>query len=99
VVRSPADDVPPGARAGYEALRGRFLAGLPERWREIEQAPDPAARTAALHRLAGAAGIYGCDELGKAARAAEHLAAAAEAGPALGRALAEVDRLLRQAAA
>jgi HPt (histidine-containing phosphotransfer) domain-containing protein len=96
VVRAPADSLPPASRPGYEALRRKFLAGLPARWQEIEQAPDAAARAAALHRLAGAAGSYGCDELGQAARAAEHLAVGA-AGPALARALAEVDRLLRQA--
>jgi HPt (histidine-containing phosphotransfer) domain-containing protein len=92
VVRVPADGLPPAAAAGFEALRRRFVAGLRERWQEIEQAPDAAARAAALHRLAGAAGSYGYAELGHAARAAEHLAA----GPALARALAEVERLLRQ---
>jgi HPt (histidine-containing phosphotransfer) domain-containing protein len=98
VGRPPAEGLPPGPSAGYEALRARFRAGLPERWREIERAPDPAARAAALHRLAGAAGLYGYDALGEAARAAERVAAEA-AGPALDRALAELERLLRQAAA
>jgi HPt (histidine-containing phosphotransfer) domain-containing protein len=96
VARAPADGVPPAARAGFEALRRRFVTGLPARWQEIEQAPDPAARAAALHRLAGAAGSYGYEELGQAARAAEHLAAGAD-GQAFARALAEVERLLRQA--
>ena len=98
MVRAPADGLPPEARAGFEALRSRFVAGLPERWQEIAQAPDPAARAAALHRLAGAAGSYGYATLGQAARAAEHLAAGPP-GPALALALAEVDRLLRQASA
>jgi HPt (histidine-containing phosphotransfer) domain-containing protein len=98
VAPSPADGLPPDARAGFEALRQRFVAGLPERWREIETAPDDRARIAALHRLAGAAGSYGFDELGRAARAAEHLAAAGNA-PALAPALAGLHRLLRDAAA
>jgi HPt (histidine-containing phosphotransfer) domain-containing protein len=96
VVRVPADGLPPAALAGFEALRRRFVAGLPDRWQEIEQAPDPIARTAALHRLAGAAGSYGYEELGQAERAAEHLAAGAT-GPEFARALAELERLLRQA--
>jgi HPt (histidine-containing phosphotransfer) domain-containing protein len=97
VARSPADALSPEVRAGYEALRRRFIAGLPERWREIEDAVDPAARAAVLHRLAGAAGAYGCGELGQAARSAEQLAATAD-GAAFERALAEVGRLLHQAA-
>ena len=95
---SPADGLPPAARAGFEALRQRFLAGLPERWREIETAPDGRALAAALHRLAGAAGSYGFDELGRAARAAEHLAAGGSA-PLLAPVLADLHRLLRDAAA
>jgi HPt (histidine-containing phosphotransfer) domain-containing protein len=98
VAPSPADGLPPAARAGFEALRQRFLAGLPERWREIEAAPDDRARIAALHRLAGAAGSYGFDELGRTARAAEHLAAGGN-GPALAQALANLQRLLRDATA
>jgi HPt (histidine-containing phosphotransfer) domain-containing protein len=96
VVRVPADGLPPAALAGFEALRQRFVAGLRDRWHEIEQAPDPAARAAALHRLAGAAGSYGYEDLGRAARTAEQLAADA-ADPTFARALAEVERLLRQA--
>ena len=91
----PADGLPPASRAVYEALRRKFVAGLPARWQEIEQAPDPATRAAALHRLAGVAGSYGYDELGQAARTAERLSVGA-VDPALARALQEVDRLLRQ---
>jgi len=97
VVRAPADSLPPASRAGLEALRRKFVAGLPARWQEIEQAPDPAARTAALHRLAGAAGSYGYEQLGQAARAAERLCAGGDS-PELARALREVGRLLHQAA-
>jgi HPt (histidine-containing phosphotransfer) domain-containing protein len=93
VARSPADDLPPAVRAGYEVLRQRFLAGLPERWRRIEDAPDAGARIAELHRLAGVAGSYGCDGIGQAARAAEQLARAP--GPALAAALAELHRRLQ----
>jgi hypothetical protein len=98
VAPSPADELPPAARGAFEALRTRFLAGLPERWREIDEATDPAARVAALHRLAGSAGSYGCHELGQAARAAEVLAAGTP-GPDLAGALADVRRLLLQACA
>jgi HPt (histidine-containing phosphotransfer) domain-containing protein len=96
VARLPADGLPPEARAAYEALRGKFREGLPERWREIAQAPGAAARASALHRLAGAAGGYGFEALGQAARAAERLSAG-ESGPALAQALAEVQRLLDEA--
>jgi HPt (histidine-containing phosphotransfer) domain-containing protein len=97
VAPSPADGLPPAARAAYEALRAKFRDGLPARWRDIEQAQDAGTRAAALHRLAGAAGGYGFEALGQAARAAERLAAG-EPGPALEPALAELHRLLREAA-
>ena len=71
---SPADDLPPQTRAAFAALREKFRVGLPARWNEIEQAGDPAALCAALHRLAGAAGSYGFDDIGRAARTAEQLA-------------------------
>lgn len=96
--RSPADDASAARAAGFEALRRRFVGGLHQRWREIEGAADPAARASALHRLAGAAGSFGYEELGRAARAAERLAAG-EPGPAFTVALDEVDRLLREIAA
>lgn len=96
MARTPADNLPPSARAGFEALRRNFVTGLPARWREIEHAPELTARAAALHRLAGAAGSYGYEELGQAARAAEGLCSGA-CGAALPGALQEVDRLLRQA--
>lgn len=84
-------------RAAFEALRARFHARLPERWREIEGADTPAERVAALHRLAGAAGIYGYEEIGRAAAAAEDLAAG-EAGARLEAALATLSRLIGEAA-
>ena len=64
---------PAATEAAFEALRLRFVAGLPARWREIEQAESVPARQAALHRLAGAAGSFGLAPLGEAARQAERL--------------------------
>lgn len=66
-----ADDLPPAAAAAFLALRAQFLSGLTQRWGEIESATDDTQRRGALHRLAGAAGSYGCPELGLAARRAE----------------------------
>lgn len=80
--------------AAYEALRQRFAAGLPGRWAEIA-GTEGAARVAALHRLAGAAGAYGFESVGAAAREAEQAAevgdarAAATALAGLARALAD----------
>lgn len=53
-------------------LRKKFIAGLGERWDEIEAARnDQAQRVQVLHRLAGAALAFGFDELGDSARIAE----------------------------
>lgn len=60
----------PAFAAQFLKIQQTFVAGLPQRLQEIEQAPDATARHAALHRLAGAAGGYGFDELGALARAA-----------------------------
>lgn len=59
-------------QAGFARLQAQFLAGLPQRWSDIVQAPSGPLREAALHRLAGAAGSYGLDALGEAARQAQH---------------------------
>jgi HPt (histidine-containing phosphotransfer) domain-containing protein len=81
----------PAAAAAFAALRANFVAGLPARWAEITSAADDDSRCrAALHRLAGAAGGYGCAPLGEAARRAEQ--APVEALPG---ALAELERCLR----
>ena len=74
-------------------LRQRFVAGLPGRWTLITS-PDPAVRDQALHQLAGAAGAYGLDALGHAARQAEQCAAADDA-PGLNTALASLQDLLQ----
>ena len=90
----PDAGLPPAAVAAFAALRVQFLAGLPRRWAEIAGAADEAQRRAALHRLAGAAGGYGCPQLGEAARHAEQATV-----DQLVTALAELQRLLTAAAA
>jgi HPt (histidine-containing phosphotransfer) domain-containing protein len=69
----------PAVQAAFARLRGQFLAGLPARWAEIVSAAPGAARAAALHRLTGAAGGYGFQALGDAAREAEAAGGADEA--------------------
>ncbi len=72
----------PALAAQLEALRKQFASGLPTRLDRIDaalaacrsDASNPTALSAlvtALHSLGGAAGIFGFDELGKQARAAE----------------------------
>ena len=78
--------MPPAVQAAFERLRGQFLAGLPARWQAIESAAPGAPQRDTLHRLAGAAGSYGFEALGQAARQAERLCDAG--GPALATALA-----------
>lgn len=78
-------------RAQFELLRQRFLAGLARRMAELDAADDDSSRRAVLHRLAGAAGAYGCEALGQLARQAEQalreppLGDAAQAREALAR--------------
>lgn len=88
---SPSDptQAPPAVQAALARLRERFMAGLPQRWREIQQAPDAAARAAVLHQLAGVAGSFGLHALGQAAREGEHAALAGDA-QALERALEQL---------
>jgi HPt (histidine-containing phosphotransfer) domain-containing protein len=63
-------------RAGFLRLRAQFVAGLPRRWEEIEQAATPELRRLALHKLCGAAGSYGLAPVSAAARHAEAVCAA-----------------------
>jgi HPt (histidine-containing phosphotransfer) domain-containing protein len=93
VDRSPAEPLSAADAAALAALRRRFVERLPQRWHDIEQAADLAARVTALHRLAGAAGAFGLAELGDAARVAQGLAEEG-AGAPLAAALAELRRLL-----
>lgn len=60
-------------------LRSQFVAGLAQRWAEIESAPPGPLRNAVLHRLIGAAGSYGLTALADAARQAEAVDGAGEA--------------------
>jgi len=70
----PAEGLSPEVQAAFARLRERFVAGLPQRWQEIEAAGSGPALQAALHRLVGAAASYGLGALGDAAREAESLA-------------------------
>lgn len=72
-------EAPPSVQAALERLRERFMAGLPQRWRDIQEAPDAAAQAAVLHQLAGVAGSFGLHALGQAAREGEHAAMAGDA--------------------
>jgi HPt (histidine-containing phosphotransfer) domain-containing protein len=78
---SPADTHTTPAEAQFLGLRQRFVSGLTNRQSEIEGATEHAALQMALHRLSGAAGSYGFEDLGHCARRAEALA---EAGPSAG---------------
>jgi HPt (histidine-containing phosphotransfer) domain-containing protein len=92
---SQTEGLSDAAVAAFGQLRQRFIAGLPERWREIAAAPAP-LQQAALHRLAGAAGSYGLPRLGEAAKKAElslEQGRLADLGPAL----QELDRLIAAA--
>lgn len=57
----------------FKVLQQRFVAGLPARWLEIQNAETPQARQAALHRLSGSAGGYGFECLRQRAQDAEIL--------------------------
>jgi HPt (histidine-containing phosphotransfer) domain-containing protein len=54
----------------FRCIRSTFIAGLAKRETEIVEAPSLEHLDAALHRLAGAAGAYGFDELSQLARSA-----------------------------
>lgn len=57
----------------FKVLQQRFVAGLPARWLEIQNAETPQARQVALHRLSGSAGGYGFEGLHQRAKDAELL--------------------------
>jgi len=73
----PTDALPEGTALAYARMRERFIDGLAGRWADIVAAETDAQRHFLLHRMSGAAGSFGCNELGLAAGRAE---AAAEAG-------------------
>ena len=99
VAHAPVDGQAPAVQAAFAQLRQRFVAGLPQRWQEIETAAPGPALEAALHRLVGAAASFGLVALGDAARQAETLARQplpCDAG-ALASALADLRRCLDEA--
>lgn len=69
--QGPAAGMSLQMQQGFERLRLIFVAGLAQRWQDIDGAVDASARRAALHALVGAAGSYGMQALCDAARAAE----------------------------
>jgi HPt (histidine-containing phosphotransfer) domain-containing protein len=66
----------PAFAAQFLKIQQTFVAGLPQRLCDIQQAADAQARHVALHRLAGAAGGYGFAELSVLAREAMELESA-----------------------
>ena len=60
-----------------EALRKKFIAGIPQRLDDMAAAPSPVARLQVLHKLIGAALSYKAQALGELARSIE---AALESG-------------------
>lgn len=52
-------------------LQRRYVAGLALRWEEIASAGDGKTLQTALHRLAGSAGSFGFERLGRCAKVAE----------------------------
>jgi len=77
-----------------DALRQRFVGGLGQRWQAISQASAPDGCIQALHRLAGAAGSYGFDAMGQAARRAELSCAGSADGWPAPAALAELQHCI-----
>ena len=67
---NPPEGMDPAFAAQFLTIQNTFVAGLPQRLQDIQQAPDPHLRHVALHRLAGAAGGYGFTELSVLAREA-----------------------------
>lgn len=91
VVAPEGDALSPQAHVAFGHLRARFLQGLPARAAQIDDAAAPVAqRVQALHRLAGAAGSYGYDELGRLARQVLVIAEHGGPAPALRHALTQL---------
>lgn len=67
---SVPDTRSPAYAQQLDALHCNFVEGLANRLQEMETAPSTADLHAALHRLVGAAGAYGYEELGHLARQA-----------------------------
>ena len=91
---TPTDGLDPALAAQFEQIRRQFVAGLARRLDEIDNAPDAAALESALHRLAGAAGGYGCADIGDLAQQALRALRAADAS-AVASALAQLRAEIR----
>lgn len=65
--KSPSSDL----HKRYQALRKKFLAGIPKRLQDIEAAPCATVRAQLLHQLIGAALNFKAEALGNLARANE----------------------------
>ena len=65
---SAPDGLNPALAEQFRHIRKTFIAGLAKRETEIVEAPSREHFNAALHRLAGAAGAFGFDELSQLAR-------------------------------
>ena len=63
----------------FAQLRRHFVEGLARREHEIDASADLVALHAVLHRLAGAAGAFGYEELGECARRVMHCVRAGDA--------------------
>ena len=67
---SAPDGLNPALAEQFQHIQKTFIAGLAKRETEIVEAPSREHFNAALHRLAGAAGAFGFDELSQLARSA-----------------------------
>ena len=67
---NPPDGLDTAFAAQFFEIQRAFVNGLPQRLREIQEAPDQRARYIALHQLTGAAGGYGFTVLSARARVA-----------------------------
>lgn len=62
------ESLDPAQTEQFAQIRQIFILGLNKRESEIDHAPTRADLYAALHRLAGAAGAFGFEELSQLAR-------------------------------
>lgn len=76
---NPPEGMDAAFAAQFLTIQKTFVAGLPQRLQDIQQAPDAQARHVALHRLAGAAGGYGFGALSVLAREAMEAESGADA--------------------
>lgn len=102
MVLAPTDHLSAAQQAQFNDLRQRFVAGLAARWAQITDAPDEVSLQSALHRLAGSAGAYGFERLGRFAREGEaqsRAGAASALPPLLGLLESEIASVMREFAA